>query len=67
MPDPSASGSPHIYYSAYGEAALQVLADEVRAATPAGLAPWIIFDNAAHGHASADAARLQALLGASLS
>jgi uncharacterized protein YecE (DUF72 family) len=60
-------GSPRMYYSAYDETALQSLAGEVRAATPAGVAPWIIFDNTAHGHASADAARLQALLGPPLS
>ena len=55
-------GAPRMYYSAYDDAALAALAAAVRAATPARTTPWIIFDNTAHGHAVADAARLQALL-----
>jgi len=55
-------GAPRMYYSAYDDASLAALAAAVRAATPARTTPWIIFDNTAHGHAVADAARLQALL-----
>lgn len=54
-------GAPRMYYSAYDDAALAALAAAVRAGTPARATPWIIFDNTAHGHAIADAARLQAL------
>lgn len=53
-------GAPRMYYSRYGDPALQALAQALvhagRARTPA----WCIFDNTAHGHAMADAARLQA-------
>jgi uncharacterized protein YecE (DUF72 family) len=55
-----------MYYSAYADAALQTLANEVRADTPAAATPWILFDNTAHGHAVADALRLQERLGRSL-
>lgn len=55
-------GSPRIYYSAYDDAALHSLAARVRADTPSGADPWIIFDNTAAGHAIADAVRLQAML-----
>jgi uncharacterized protein YecE (DUF72 family) len=55
-------GAPRMYYSAYDDAALrplaQALARDARPRAPA----WCIFDNTAHGHAMADAARLQALL-----
>lgn len=54
-------GSPRIYYSAYGEAALRSLIASVRA-HPARGGTWIIFDNTAHGHAITDAALLQKLL-----
>ena len=54
-------GSPRTYYSQYGEAALQALADAVEAAG-AGSPAWCIFDNTAGGHAVADAARLQEIL-----
>lgn len=57
-------GAPRMYYSAYDDHALHALAEQVHACTPAGAEPWIIFDNTALGHATADAARLQALLGA---
>lgn len=59
-------GAPRMYYSAYDDDALRALAARVRAAAAAGkprARPWIIFDNTAHGHAVADAARLQAMLG----
>jgi uncharacterized protein YecE (DUF72 family) len=54
-----------MYYSAYDDDVLRALAAQVRAAVAAGkprARPWIIFDNTAHGHAIADAARLQAML-----
>lgn len=54
-------GAPRIYYSAYGEAALQSRVPIVRA-HPARGETWIIFDNTAHGHAIADAASMQRLL-----
>lgn len=56
-------GSPRIYYSAYDEAALRALAAGLEAKGRARTPAWCIFDNTAHGHAVADAARLQALLG----
>ncbi len=55
-------GAPRMYYSAYDDAALAELAGTVRACTPPRTTPWIIFDNTAHGHAIANAARLQTLL-----
>lgn len=54
-------GSPRIYYSAYDDAALLALAVALRAQARAGRIAWCILDNTAHGHAVADAARLQAL------
>jgi len=54
-------GSPRMYYSAYSDDRLAHLAASVR---PAGAEPWVIFDNTAHGHAIADAVRLQGLLAA---
>jgi uncharacterized protein YecE (DUF72 family) len=56
-------GSPRIYYSAYSDDALQALAQDLRAAAKTGATCWCLFDNTAGGHAIADAARLQALLG----
>jgi uncharacterized protein YecE (DUF72 family) len=56
-------GSPRMYYDAYDDGRLQALAAAVRAATRARRAGWVIFDNTAAGHALADAARLQELLG----
>jgi len=55
-------GSPRMYYSAYDDAALQALAADVRAATPASARAWAIFDNTAQGHAIPDAMRLQRML-----
>jgi len=55
-------GSPRMYYSAYGEATLRRLADSVSAARRIADESWVIFDNTAHGHASADALCLQSLL-----
>jgi uncharacterized protein YecE (DUF72 family) len=57
-------GSPRMYYDAYVDTRLQSLAADVRAATRARRSGWVIFDNTAAGHAIADAARLQDLLGA---
>jgi uncharacterized protein YecE (DUF72 family) len=57
-------GSPRVYYSDYSERALAALAVDVHAAAAVGSTPWIIFDNTAHGHATANAARLQSLLAA---
>jgi uncharacterized protein YecE (DUF72 family) len=50
-----------MYYSSYEPAALQALAAQLEQATRARRPAWCIFDNTAHGHAMADAARLQAL------
>ena len=55
-------GSPRMYYDAYDDARLQMLAAEVLAATRSRRSGWVVFDNTAGGHAIADAARLQALL-----
>jgi uncharacterized protein YecE (DUF72 family) len=55
-------GSPRMYYSAYGDAALRTLAGGLVASSSARAPGWCIFDNTAHGHAIADAARLQAML-----
>ena len=46
-------GSPRMYYSQYGDAALEALAQKLRGGD------WVLFDNTAHGHALGDAARLQ--------
>ena len=45
-----------MYYSDYDDAALDVLAAQVRHARGPR---WVIFDNTAHGFAVANAARLQ--------
>lgn len=55
-------GSPRMYYSDYGEQALQALAAEVRRWARGRQRPWILFDNTAHGFAIRDALRLKALL-----
>lgn len=57
-------GAPKIYYSEYLPAALDAIAEEVRAG-PARA--WVVFDNTAAGHATANAASLQSRLGASSS
>ena len=56
-------GSPRMYYSEYPEAALQALARQVRARAPRGTQRIVVFDNTAHAFATANAARLQELLG----
>ena len=55
-------GSPRMYYSAYGEERLRAWADAFRAADGPAADSWVIFDNTAHGHASADALCLQSLV-----
>ena len=55
-------GAPRMYYSDYGEAALQARAAVLRADAARHRRSWIVFDNTAHGHAVANALRLQALL-----
>ena len=51
-------GSTRVYYDAYEDARLAILADALRADPGA----WAIFDNTAHGHATNDALRLRAML-----
>ena len=51
-------GSPRIYFDAYPAASLAGLASRLRGRRGA----WVIFDNTAHGHATADALALRALL-----
>ena len=53
-------GSPRIYYSAYGEAALDALAGALRGRSRPGAPAWCILDNTAAGHAIPNAATLQA-------
>lgn len=55
-------GSPRIYYSRYGDAALEALAAALKARAAPAAPAWCILDNTAAGHAVDDAARLQALL-----
>ncbi|MET0892284.1 MAG: DUF72 domain-containing protein [Pseudoxanthomonas sp.] len=54
-------GSPRMYYSAYTDEALRELASQVEAHRKMPVAPWVIFDNTAHGFAAANAAALQDL------
>lgn len=56
-------GAPRIYYSPYQEETLQAVAKAATSCRTAGRAPWVIFDNTAHGFAAANAARLQDMLG----
>lgn len=51
-------GSPRLYFDAYSAAQLAELAARVRGRRGA----WVIFDNTAHGHATANALALRALL-----
>jgi uncharacterized protein YecE (DUF72 family) len=53
-------GSPRMYYSAYGDVALQALATDLRA-SPAP-ETWCVFDNTTSGAAAANAIELQAML-----
>ena len=54
-------GSPRMYYSCYAEEALAGLASQVEPLRNMPTAPWVIFDNTAHGFAVANAARFQEL------
>jgi len=54
-------GSPRTYYSPYTDSELTTLAHTLRA-TPATTTLWIIFDNNALGHATANALHLSRLL-----
>ena len=51
-----------MYYSDYDEGELQARALQLRADAARHRRVWVVFDNTAHGHAIANAARLQALL-----
>ena len=55
-------GSPRIYYSAYGNSALQQAAATMLDAQQLGADVWCVFDNTASGAAAADALRLQSLM-----
>src|SRR5690606_724766 len=55
-------GSPRIYYSRYDDETLQSLAQELCGQGSPRSPAWCIFENTAHGHAIADAARLQELI-----
>jgi len=52
-------GSPRIYYSEYGDAAVAELAAQALVQGGARSGIWVIFDNTAHGFAIPDAVRLQ--------
>lgn len=54
-------GAPRTYYSDYTEAALTTLAKTLQA-TPPTTTIWVIFDNTAEGHATANAIHLANLL-----
>jgi uncharacterized protein YecE (DUF72 family) len=60
-------GSPRMYYSEYSPDTLRRLAEQVRSTPPSAALPWIVFDNTAWGHATANAAQLQSLLEADAS
>lgn len=55
-------GSPRMYYSSYSEQALAALANDVRAQLKKRVSAWVVFDNTAHGQATANAAQLKAML-----
>jgi uncharacterized protein YecE (DUF72 family) len=56
-------GSPRIYFSAYNDAELRTLAQELVTHAEPDREAWCILDNTAAGHAVTDAAKLQALCG----
>lgn len=56
-------GSPRMYCSQYGDAALKRLATQLRLHAGAGRTAWCIFDNTALGHAATDAIRLREFCG----
>ena len=53
-------GSPRMYFSAYGPAAMQALAEKLACAAVADT--WCVFDNTASGAAAADGLELRARL-----
>jgi uncharacterized protein YecE (DUF72 family) len=55
-------GSPRVYYSTYGDQALQNIAQQLMAARSEDAQVWCIFDNTAAGAALGNALRLQVLL-----
>lgn len=55
-------GSPHMYYDAYGDAALQRVCRRLSRTTSVTRERWCIFDNTARGAALVDAVRLQRML-----
>lgn len=54
-------GSPRMYYSDYPDAALVSLAAQMAQQPGQAQAPWVIFDNTAHGFAIANALRLKVI------
>jgi uncharacterized protein YecE (DUF72 family) len=56
-------GSPHVYYDAYADAALDRVARYMARASGIVRERWCIFDNTARGHAMTDALALRARLG----
>jgi uncharacterized protein YecE (DUF72 family) len=54
-------GSPHLYWSPYGDEQLMTLADRVEHA-PARSQVWCVFDNTASGSAFGDASRFKRIL-----
>lgn len=55
-------GSPEIYASDYPQAELERYAGRLREHSDAGVARWCIFDNTIHGHATANAMAMAALM-----
>lgn len=55
-------GSPRMYYSDYSDTALAQLATQVAQQPGQAQAPWVIFDNTAHGFAIANALRLKEIV-----
>jgi uncharacterized protein YecE (DUF72 family) len=51
-----------MYYSDYSDAALAHLATQVAQPPGQAQAPWVIFDNTAHGFAIANALRLKEIV-----
>ena len=57
-------GAPRMYYSAYDDARLRAISEELRAFASSRRPAWCIFDNTAHSHAVENAVRLRQILGA---
>ena len=60
-------GSPRVYWSAYTEAFLNVLSEQVMGLLNSGRKVWVIFDNTAAGAGTTDALRLKTLMEKQLS